>query len=419
MKSWSPIQYLTRLSHEELNPYHRLLGRILISFFALHASLYLNFYVQKGLLSKRIRDSDVILGLSGITTFLILGTAALSKVRDYSYRVFFVSHVFLSIVLLPILYFHVSHLRVYILESAAVYIVLILQRNLSSTLVQATLTRLPQTSLLSLSLPLTRPLSKRTYYPGQHIYLSLPTSPSTPLNKLRLNPFTIANLPSHEPHIHLIIRALSGTTHLLSTLPPSPSLLIEGPYGSAPQFPNLVEKYDRILLVAGGVGATFTLPIYRNILQHLRSISSTITTTTAHKIRFVWTVRAAADASWGLKQLHEDGEDAAPGFELYISGSSRATPRPTESDASIELEEREGLLGGDETDVAGAHATVPRRGRPDLKAVVDERFGHDAHENVAVLVCGPRGMGKALRKEVGRWVKRGREVFWHEEGFGW
>lgn len=76
-------------------------------------------------------------------------------------------------------------------------------------------------------------------------------------------------------------------------------------------------------------------------------------------------------------------------------------------------------MGGDETDVAGGQATVPRRSRPDLKAVVDERFGHDAYENVAVLVCGPRGMGKALRKEVGRWVKRGREVFWHEEGFGW
>ncbi len=42
---------------------------------------------------------------------------------------------------------------------------------------------------------------------------------------------------------------------------------------------------------------------------------------------------------------------------------------------------------------------------------------------VAVLVCGPTGMGTALRREVGRWVRRGGpgrwDVFWHDEEFGW
>lgn len=60
-----------------------------------------------------------------------------------------------------------------------------------------------------------------------------------------------------------------------------------------------------------------------------------------------------------------------------------------------------------------------REGRPDLRGIVDELFSHDRNERVAVLVCGPMGMGAAARKEVGRWVRKGREVFWHSEEFGW
>ncbi|KAI4117611.1 MAG: hypothetical protein LQ341_007657, partial [Variospora aurantia] len=147
--SYSPISLLTRLSHEELNPYHRALGRILLIFLSLHASFYLNFYVQKSLLLKRIRDADVILGLLAITSLLILGTTALARIRRKNYLLFFTVHVALSISLLPILYFHVSHLRPYILESALIYALLILQRNVSQTSTpSATLARVPGTKNL-------------------------------------------------------------------------------------------------------------------------------------------------------------------------------------------------------------------------------------------------------------------------------
>ena len=60
-----------------------------------------------------------------------------------------------------------------------------------------------------------------------------------------------------------------------------------------------------------------------------------------------------------------------------------------------------------------------RRGRPDFRAVVDDVFEHGDGDRVAVLVCGPIGMGASVRKEVGRWVWKGRDVFWHGEEFGW
>ncbi|KAL8867260.1 MAG: hypothetical protein Q9174_005777 [Haloplaca sp. 1 TL-2023] len=258
--SWSPISYLTRLSHEELNPYHRALGRIILLFLSLHASFYLNFYVQKSLLLKRIQDRDVILGLLAITSFLTIGTTALARVREKNYFLFFVIHVVLSISLLPILYFHVSHLRVYIIESAIIYLLLIIQRNISQKIVSDTIiSRVTGTkNLISIQIPLTSTLAKKSFHPGQHIYLSLPSS-SLPQDKLRLNPFTIANIPQHDNHIRLVIRALNGTTNVLSNLIPpdqetaTTALAIEGPYGAAANFPDLLKRNGRSRIWGKGV----------------------------------------------------------------------------------------------------------------------------------------------------------------------
>ncbi|KAL8714255.1 MAG: hypothetical protein Q9220_001984 [cf. Caloplaca sp. 1 TL-2023] len=431
--SWSPISYLTKLSHEELNPYHRALGRILILFFSLHASFYLNFYIQKSLLSTRIRDRDVILGLSAITSFLILGTTALAKIRTRNYFLFFVIHVTLSLSVLPILYFHVSHLRIYILESAVVYALLIIQRNVSQTEIpNAAISKDASSSnILSITLPLTKSLSNRTFHPGQHIYLSLPPPLTAPHEKLRLNPFTVANIPNKDGHIQLALRTLNGATRILADkVPPSSSttsgttttpLLIEGPYGAAANFPNLFD-FDSLLFVAGGVGATFTLPIYRD-LRH-RGVD-------ASRMKFVWAVRDVKDIGWARELLKQETEEL--GIEVYETGTS-SKQQQQGGDEAIELQDhREPLLqeardGDDDDDgTTSSLSHLPpnikishHRRRPNFSSLVQETFASvPASGKVAVLVCGPPGMGAALRKEVGVWVSRGREVWWHGEEFGW
>ncbi|KAL9001059.1 MAG: hypothetical protein Q9188_005550 [Gyalolechia gomerana] len=455
--SYSPISYLTHLSHEELNPYHRALGRILLLFFSLHASFYLNFFLQKSLLLKRMKDTDVILGLSAITSFVILGITALARVREKNYFLFFTLHVIISLSVLPILYFHVSHLRLYILESAAIYTLLIIQRNISQSKIEnAILKPVKGTSnIISITLPLPPSFSARKtiFHPGQHIYLSLPTPLTAPQEKLRLNPFTIANLPNQDNHIRLVLRALNGTTDILSKLASNhasssttnnpnkkpKSLLIEGPYGAASTFPDLLH-YGKILLVAGGVGATFTIPIYRDLVN--RGIDM-------RKVRFVWAVRRMGDAGWGVEYLR--GEEGS--CEIYRTGarSSAAGKKPSRSDnnddegedggGAIELQERMGLMedenddddddgGGGEEDavVLPPQITLHNKRRPDFRLLVEEIFTPDpqseevaspAAQKIAILICGPSGMSSALRREVWPWVKRGREIWFHSEEFGW
>lgn len=425
-KSWSPIQYLTRLSHEELNPYHRLLGRVLIALFSVHAAMYLNFYIQLNLLLKRIQDRDVILGLMAITTFMLIGTTALAKIRTWNYRLFFYLHVILSASLLPILFFHVSHIRLYIIESAAIYLIVILQRNVSQTTAEATIELVPSTNLLAITIPLTKTLSSKTYAQGQHIYVGFPSLPQ----KLRINPFSIANRDPHDDKkIELVARALSGTTAMLADCAAkqkTTSLTLEGPYGAANCFPDLA-TYDRVLFVAGGVGATFTLPIYLDLL-HRGARGEQIPS-----IKFVWSVRQVADARWGINQLLGICGTLPESFNAYTTQSdvdgldSESLARRTQSKSeaqfgdSIELQERDRLLGDSSSpgDAASKAAATLRNGRPDYRAIVHEVFSYNGRERVAILVCGPNGMGASVRSEVGKWVWRGKDVFWHGEEFRW
>ncbi|KAL9029948.1 MAG: hypothetical protein Q9196_001876 [Gyalolechia fulgens] len=389
---------------------------------------------------------DVILGLAAITGFLILGTTALASVRKKNYFLFFTLHVTTSISILPILYFHVSHLRLYILESAAIYVLLIIQRNVSQSKIEnAVLKPLKGTSnLISITLPLSGRIHETIFYPGQHIYLSLPTPLTAPQEKLRLNPFTVANLPHQDNHIRLVLRALNGTTDTLSKLatnhtpssssPSSTStdhasnnrmsLLLEGPYGAASTFPNLL-RYEKVLLVAGGVGATFTVPIYRDLLT--RGIDR-------RRIRFVWAVTRTADARWAIESL-----DGGSGCEIYCTGHPSRPPRRKPGPAGAEHEhddEDDGptarLVRAEDSGAEDPTVLRPRialhRHRPDFRRIVHEVFAPDPTStgdggaspgNVAVLVCGPSGMGAALRRQVGPWVERGREIWWHSEEFGW
>lgn len=396
---------------------------------------------------------------------LTLGTTALQKVREKNYYFFFVAHVILSISVLPVLWFHVSHLRVYIAESGVVYLLLILQRNITQTSVLATVSPVPGTkNLISIkaTVPASSSLSKRLRKskPGQHIYLALATRVSPLQDKFRINPFTIASNPfsSSYPHeggkLNLIIRSLSGTTARLARFHEETNLMIEGPYGAAAtSFPDfLTGGFASVLLVAGGVGATFTVPIYADLASRIAG-SHPAPDHDKVKVRHVWAVRSLADTSWAAAE-------SVRGCEIYVTAGSGSgsgdrrepsrnrsreqqeeqeqepepfivkAPDEEEGGEAIELQEQARLLSeseaaGDQGGRGAAADTVPQRvlrnGRPDFRTIVAEVFAGSGGGNkkVAVLVCGPKAMSKSLRREVAVWVRKGREVWWHEEGFGW
>lgn len=416
MKSvYSPFALAFRTSHEVLNRYHRILGRIMYSILILHGAFYLNFFIQSGLLKIRLKSSDVLIGISAIFLISFLMTTSLNRIRRWSYRVFFLVHLTIGVTILPLLFFHAHALRLYIVEASALFILDIVARKLDTVTTFIKITSIPHTKLIKLTVPI--PASKAARFAsaaGQHVYLSLPPE-STPsrssipsIYDFLFNPFTIAEVSN--THLTIVLRVLKGPTttalkHLTELSKANPPINIEGPYGTSRHFSDLTTRFDRVLLVAGGVGGTYILPFYRQIQESTASVDFA-----PRKVELVWAMKIAAEASWATKSedIHSLTKD--PNVKVFWTGAKSISDESAlPEDGSVEMADLSTTLPPSNGEI----------GRPNLRQIVDDVFRQGDNERVAVLACGPAEIARELREHVGRWVARGRDVWWHDEYFGW
>ncbi|KAF2845864.1 metalloreductase-like protein Fre8 [Plenodomus tracheiphilus IPT5] len=466
---YSPVQWLTRLSHEQIKVFHQILGRITFFLFLIHAALYIAFFVLSGLLAKRIQEWDVIWGTVSIILFSAISTTALAFVRRRNYRVFYISHIAIANVIIVPLYLHCSHIRIYIYQVVLVEVLHLVFRALRLKMYQGTIRLLPGTNLVQIRIPLPSDSSAVNWKPGQHVYLSrpprkgkAPTIYDQWIMVNKTNPFTIASLPEKDKELLLIARTLKGNTKHLAEIARSLSqggsgvpmlptaggdipilpLILEGPYGASDRLPDLSD-YDQVLLVAGGVGASFIVPIYRSIVELHDP------TPAGPKIRCIWAVQNIAEIQWAFPAtssavIDDDDDDDAGreangdgllrqpnAVEVYVtrasgprlqadasaSGVFAVGPDGDEEGEDFELQENEQLLGTDEQMEKPRKGVVVRCSRPKMSEVVDEVFSKGSR--TAVICCGPQRLTADLRRNVEVWVHRGHDVFWYDETFGW
>lgn len=440
-----PIQYLLSLkslnlfafafgsSHEHMNRYHRVLGRIMAALVTLHVILYFNFLYQAGTLSRRLQTPLVASGLVSFIFLNLLYTTALRPLRHVSYRAFFLVHLVVAFLTPLTLSQHAPSGRLFLVEAVVVFVADLISRKLDTVTSEATLESIPGTNLVKITatVPFTK-MNRFRLHPGSHVYLNVPAAARKTLDsgsisqllfEFLFNPFTVATVDPDHNTITLVARhregpmtraltRLAGGTRSFGSSSGSPQavhvpLSIEGPYGVATRFPHLSSgDFDRILLAAGGVGATFILPLYRSIVAENPNAP----------VEVVWSVRTASDATWAISNSTDGVGLFDDRVNLFFTGNAAdsfsSPPTSTHSDGDVELT----ALYRDRR--RGRFTAQTNRRRPDLKKIVDEVFKHGLEERVAVLVCGPHGMARELREHVGAWVDRGRTVWWHEEGFG-
>ena len=435
--SQSPVQMATGLSHERLNAYHRLLGRIIHAMLASHAILYLTFFVQAGVLGKRIKDADVRLGVAAVCTLNTLGLLALPVVREKAYlRLFYRSHVILPATLLVLLWFHVRHTRIYVAQAALFWITnLVLRRSRSTTRTKAKIKTLNGTSLLQLSVPVNKSSALNDFVPGEHVYLMRSRYMLGPKT-----PFTIVDVEKTPKERHnddfpsqlmLVVRSRdgpqTGSMRDIALELRDIVVSIEGPYGEAREYmPPFIQSpsslSSNVLLVAGGVGAAYALPIYMALVKHRQSTLG---------VKFVWIMKYIHEASWGMDLLKN--LPAPTGIEVYTTQKEIYDVMFTNGQKHDPAEVESQVTG------LGIALTF---GRPDFRKVVQEGFSRSNPSSagrgvvssqaksptrtpkrdltpVFVGVCGPPSLAKAVRAEVSRHVyEYGREVEYHEEQFG-
>jgi len=401
--------------------------------------------------------------LVGVLTFCglnLMVSTALRPVRRYSYRLFFIIHLVLGIAMPLMILFHAAPAKAFLLEALGVFFLDLVSRKMDTVTGNATLETIPGTNLIKISASIPQSKVNRfRAHPGSHIYLSLPaaarkamsaTSISHLLFEFLFNPFTVAAVDEETGDLTLVARHSGGpmtaalgrlagaakpnrsTTNSTTTDEDKIPLSIEGPYGAAGRFPHLCTDFDRILLVAGGVGATFTLPLYRSIASE----------NPAAKVEMVWAIRSAGDATWAVTGKEAQALLKDNNLQMFVTGDMLTPEGPGRGSSRQAAGARRtngaaqgtgaatgtAAAGEDEGEVElsamyrdrrrGRYTAQHNRKRPDLKKAVDDLFKHGQEERVAVLVCGPKEMAREVREHVGVWVKKGRAVWYHREGFG-
>ena len=422
LKAINPLSLTLNTSHERVNRYHRVLGRITYGLLLVHIILYNIFFIESGIWVKRFFAPVVFAGVVASFGMHALNGTALRAVRQWSYRVFFVTHLMTAMFVPWLIFFHAPPVRLYVVEAALIFTIDLAVRKTTSVTAQATLETVPGTDLVKVSIPVP-PKKTRQYLarPASHVYLSIPPENRPATNAsifdFLYNPFTVASVDDKSDAVSLVLRRHAGpmTSHLGNLAASSSStsststetkfaLTVEGPYGEASlTFPEFLVTggAHRVLLFAGGVGATFAVPIYNALVADWPST----------KVKLIWAIRAAADATWAVSlpssTATEDGKSLLDddNVQLFLTGDMGhdAPAAPSAAATGVEMSD------------------LRRRNtrRPDITKIVDDTFRLGQGETVAVMVCGPLGMTQDVRRAVRPWVMKGRTVWWHEESFGW
>ncbi|KAJ9666689.1 ferric-chelate reductase Frp1 [Coniosporium apollinis] len=342
------IGWLTGTSYERLNWLHRWTSRCLLLTATIHGGYWIAAWAPYGDFAlKKIRTDH--LTQTGVITWAILVWIVFSSslpIRGWNYEFFVLQHLASFVVFMYFVYSHTpSEVHIWIWIPVGIFVfdrlvraLYVIYTNLSifhpkqrkqgqiSGLwaCKAEFTPLPHdTTRISIANP---PIS---WSAGQHVFLSCHS-----VVPLQSHPFTIASIPS-DGRMEFIVKAGKGGTrrifkhaeknHILPTAASqivlrAKSVAIEGPYGRI----RPLEQFDTVIFFAGSSGASFTVPLLRDIV---RKWCTAVAVT--RRIRFVWVVKSKGQLSWFAAQLSEameavrhlqgDGLDVEINMSIYVT----------------------------------------------------------------------------------------------------
>lgn len=275
----TPLAYLTSYSYESLNPLHQIAGYTTIISALLHVTLESTYFKRAGSAYELVELEQIfgIVAVSAMVTIFITAMA-MKKLR---YEAFYIIHITMYMLIIVMVAMHRPELDkkeiIIILIAASMWCSDRILRGLRilwySRNNEATVYPLPHGG--------TRIVLRRSpsrAIPGTHCFLWVPK-----IRHFETHPFTIV---STSPSLELVISAYDGFTsdlHDYAVKNPGAALhaSIDGPYGALPDFSK---SADKLVLIAGGSGASFTFGVALDTIKRLAAESTT-------KIDFIWTVR--------------------------------------------------------------------------------------------------------------------------------
>lgn len=276
----TPLAVLSAYSYERLNGLHQIAGYTTFVYLVLHASMYSHYFISDGRISVLQKDS-VVAGI--VAGFAFLGVVlSAAVVRHIWYEAFYVMHIVFFMTALVGSALHQPDLAEDGILAAFAVIAGIWGAD---RLVRGTrmLSRAVNNYAVVNPLPdggTKITLAKRPSgaVAGKHCFVWIPQ-----IRLFESHPFTIASAAAAP--LEFVVNAHDGFTrdlHRYAADNPGARLLAscDGPYGTFPD-PML---FDKVVLIAGGSGATFTFGLAVNMLEHIGPEST-------KDIVFIWAVK--------------------------------------------------------------------------------------------------------------------------------
>jgi predicted ferric reductase len=336
------IGFLAGMSYASLNWFHRWVARTLWLTATIHMCFWFRDWARYDYIKYELYNDELTKrGFAAwcILTFIVV--TSIRPIRGLSYEVFVLQHLVTFIGFIVAVWMHApNEVRVWVwipigllvFDRVVRYVwgayvnLAVFHRNKGSKgsrlwTHSATFTPLPgNITRVTVDNP------GISWQAGQHVFLTCHS-----IVPLQCHPFTIASLPDDDK-LEFFIRAENGGTRrffryaskndkILGDLGSAPAakgrtVFVEGPYGTL----RSLRQFDSVVLLAGGMGATFTMPLLRDIASVWTKESKgqigqgsfqTKRLAATKRIRFVWVIKSRAQLSIFETQLQSVLADVA------------------------------------------------------------------------------------------------------------
>ncbi|KAF2418004.1 ferric reductase [Tothia fuscella] len=333
------IGFLTGLSYERMNWMHRWAARCLALTTTIHFGYWLGDWWPYGAFVGRKLTTDPITyrGLVAWCFLMWMVISSVAPIRGWSYEFFVVQHLVSFALFIGFVYIHTpAEVHIYIWIPVGLYFFdrvvragYVLYTNISffhpkqrreGTMKGLWACKAELTPLSHNTTKITLRNPPVSWQPGQHVFVSCHS-----VLPLQSHPFTISSIPQ-DGKMEFFVKAEKGATRRLfahaekkhnlpMTVDQSVELrtvAIEGPYGRI----RPMRQFDSVILFAGSTGATFTMPLLRDIVAGWRNPTAQSSwlnpagVVTRH-VRFVWVVKSKGQLSWFASHLSQVISDAA------------------------------------------------------------------------------------------------------------
>ncbi|GES63109.1 metalloreductase [Aspergillus terreus] len=388
------------MSYERLNWFHRWVARTLWLTATIHMGFWFRSWGRYNYIVHQLRnDALAKRGFAAwcILTFIVL--TSMAPVRRLSYEIFVLQHLVTFVGFVVAVWLHApAEVKVWVWISIGFLVFDRVARYAWATYAnlsifhpssknhplwanRASFTPLPgNVTRITIENPGVR------WKPGQHVFLTCHS-----IAPLQSHPFTISSIPD-DNKMEFLVRAEKGGTkrffryaskshNILGTSDTTPvqkfrTVFIDGPYGRI----RSLRQFDSVVLIAGGMGITYTLPCLRDIVSRWRTECSRDTSpktrlTTTKRLRFVWVIKSRAQLSWCETQLQsvladvEACQRAQPDFPREIELSIYVT-----CDEKLEAQPGSTLLSkpAPQAPIVVSTGATPVEKPGDEKKVIDE-----------------------------------------------